>query len=59
MPPERWYFELEQFGQIVAEGDAATLETAERELRHYILMYGQDGSCVGKLWREDGPEGQR
>lgn len=42
---ERWIFEVMQGGQVVAEGDAPDRDTALREAGHYVMMYGQDGSC--------------
>lgn len=39
----RWEFEIEQGGTIVAEGDAPDRDTALREAKHYLAMYGQDG----------------
>lgn len=36
---------LMQDGLQVARVDAPTIEEAEREIRHYEMMYSEDGPC--------------
>jgi hypothetical protein len=48
----RYEFEvLDEFDQTAASGDAATLEEAGREGRHYLRLYQQDGPCTLELRR--------
>jgi len=43
---KRYVAQLFQGGIMVASVDAATLQDAEREIRHYAFMYAEDGSPV-------------
>lgn len=50
----RYEFEIfDEHDQTVASGDAPTLEDAEREGRHYLARYQQDGPCTMELRRVD------
>ena len=42
-------FEIWQDGLMVAGGSAASFDDAEREARHYAMMYSQDGEVEIKL----------
>jgi len=52
---ERWIFEVEQAGQIVAEGSAPDKDGALREAGHYVMVYGQDGPCKAIVRQDDEP----
>lgn len=53
--PERWVFEVEQRGMVVACGDAPDRDSALREATHYVHIYGQDGPCTATVRQEDDP----
>lgn len=46
MAGKRYHWSVFECGSEVASagGSAADSETAEREMMHYVMMYGQDGS---------------
>ncbi len=46
---ERWIFEVEQNGMIVAEGDAPDRDAALREAAHYVAIYSQDGPATAMV----------
>jgi hypothetical protein len=51
-PIIRYEFKItDRHGQTVASGDAATGEEAEREVRHCLAQYSQDGPCTLELRR--------
>lgn len=40
----KWHtFELIQDGMVVAKSSALDRESAEREIKHYAMIYSQDG----------------
>ena len=51
-PIERYDWYVFERGSEVASasGSAADSETAENEMMHYVMMYGQDGSVC--FWME-------
>lgn len=55
MAGKRYHWSVFECGSEVASagGSAADSETAEREMMHYVMMYGQDGS-VRFLMERDG-----
>ncbi len=52
MAGKRYHWSVFECGSEVASagGSAADSETAEREMMHYVMMYGQDGSVC--FWME-------
>lgn len=47
---DRWLFELEQDGRVVASGEGPR-EDMLREAMHYATIYGQDGPVQAVVWR--------
>lgn len=41
-----YVFELWQDDLMVAKVSSADIDAAEREIRHYAKIYGQDGICL-------------
>lgn len=53
MSAKRFRANLIQEGVIVASVDAASQQECEREIRHYALIYGQDGPVrIERKWAE-------
>ena len=42
-PGKLYRFDLIQFEQVVASVESPSREQAEQEIKHYALIYGQDG----------------
>lgn len=53
-PIERYDWHVFECGSDVASasGSAADSETAENEMMHYVMMYGQDGSVRFRMERD-------
>lgn len=50
--PKSWKFDVTENGQWVAGGETHDRDTALREAKHYVMMYGQDGGDVNAVVRE-------
>ena len=54
MAGKRYHWSVFECGSEVASasGSAADRETAEHEMMHYVMMYGQDGAVRFRIVRD-------